>query len=176
MEFSAVAKLKPSDIHSGSFESVNDGKEFTYAEYHRSKTSQKVTPPLSTEALALITKYADPERATCFPAIHNQVYNKVIKRLGKRAGITDPVEIIEYQGAKKLTKTYSKHELISTHTGRRTFVTLFIERGGSNEACRVYTGHATNRQLDEYRKDTLQHKMKLAFQKSSVQRRMEKVN
>lgn len=176
MEYSAVAKLKPSDIHTGSFEGVNDGKEITYAEYHRSKTSQKVTPPLNAEALALIDKYADPDRNTCFPKLTNQVYNRTIKALGKQAGITDTVEVIEYHGAEKVTKTYPRHELISSHTGRRTFVTLFIERGGTNEACRVYTGHATNRQLDEYRKDTLQHKMALAFQKSSRKPRMEKVS
>lgn len=175
MEFSAVAKLKPIDIKEKVFEGLNAGAKIKYAEYYRSKTSGKVTPPLSEKALSLIEKYSDPERDTCFPKLNNQVYNRSLKEIGKQAGITESIEVISYTGANKEVIVRPKYELITSHTGRRTFVTLFIESGGTNEACRVYTGHSSNKQLDDYRKDTLLHKMTLAFNQEKPPRKMDRV-
>ena len=176
MEFSAVSKLKPTDIKEKTFRGINDGEQIKYAEYYRSKTGGKVTPPLSEKALAIMEKYDDPDRETCFPKLNNQVYNRSLKEVGQLAGITEPIEVVSYEGANKKTSVKPKYELMTSHTGRRTFVTLFIESGGTNEACRVYTGHATNKQLDNYRKDTLLHKMTLAFSKEKPNRKMEKVS
>lgn len=176
MEFSAVCKLKPTDIKENVFEGLNEGKKIKFAEYYRTKTGGKVTPPLSDKALVLIAKYADPKRETCFPKLNNQVYNRSLKEISSQAGITEPIEVVSYIGANKQVNVRPKYELITSHTGRRTFVTLFIESGGSNEACRVYTGHANNKQLDDYRKDTLLHKMTLAFNQEKPKRRMDKVS
>jgi len=56
--------------------------------------------------------------------ISNQKFNKYIKELCKLAGINDPIEIIRYKGAAKQSNIYRKHEIISAHTGRKTFATL----------------------------------------------------
>lgn len=176
MEFSAVAKLKPSDIKEKVFEELNEGKKIKLAEYYRTKTGGKVTPLLNEKALSILEKYADPQRETCFPKLNNQVYNRTLKEVGELAEIHEPIEVVSYVGADKQLTVKPKYELITSHTGRRTFVTLFIERGGTNEACRVYTGHSSNKQLDDYRKDTLLHKMTLAFNHDKPKRRMDKVS
>lgn len=79
-----------------------------------------------------------------------QVVNKHIKKLCKRAGITDNVRWSDDQGGKITTHTISKFELIGTHTCRRSFATIWYNLGmPSEEICSV-TGHTTTSQLMTY--------------------------
>ncbi len=157
MEFSAVAKLKPSDIKRKYFPEF---EEVDYVEYYRTKNATHIQAPLLPEAMTFLAKYKDEERATCFPKLHNQLFNRYIKDIAAKAGINEPIEKIRYEGTNEVKEVLPKHELISSHTGRRTFVTLWE---GDDRTCMYFTGHSSLSQLEEYRKETLGMKLRRAY-------------
>jgi integrase len=111
------------------------------------KTSEKLTIPLrGNRALPLLAKlWAGEVRA-----ISNQKLNRYIKDVARLAGIDAPTEQVEYRGSQRTSQTFPKHELISTHTGRRTFVTLSLEGGLSWETIMKATGHKDFKSFRRY--------------------------
>ncbi len=92
------------------------------------------------------------------PIISNQNFNKYLKELCKDAGIDEQTEIIPYKGAEKISNFYPKHELISAHTGRKTFATLSLEKGISAETVMGITGHSDYKSFQRYIKVTEERK------------------
>jgi integrase len=90
--------------------------------------------------------------------ISNQKFKKYVKELCKLAEIDDPIEIIRYKGATKQSTLYRKHELISAHTGRKTFATLSLEKGIPAETVMKITGHADYKSFQRYIKVTEERK------------------
>jgi len=45
-----------------------------------------------------------------------------LKELGKFSKINDPETVVYCKGSDRIEKTHQKWQLISTHTGRKTFV------------------------------------------------------
>lgn len=107
------------------------------------KNRKNVSIPILPEARALIEREHPPR------PISNQKYNKYIKQAAKRAGIDTPVVTSEYRGNERMDETHPKHELISTHTAKRTFVSMMIARGVSVETIMKVTGNARST-IDRY--------------------------
>ena len=61
------------------------------------------------------------------PQISEQKLNANIKEACKVSGIASPIVEYHYSGAKCIRVTGPKHEFISTHTGRKTFITLGLQ-------------------------------------------------
>jgi adenylate cyclase class IV len=55
--------------------------------------------------------------------------NDYLKELGKFAEIEQPVQKVKFIGSRRIEEKVPKYELITTHTARRTFVTLSLEKG-----------------------------------------------
>jgi len=105
-------------------------------------TEKTVTPlriPLRKEALILLNKYFD--RKMPLPVISNQKMNLYLKELGQVAEFNKLHTVLKVSGIKKEEFTYKKQELITTHTGRRTFVTLSYKRGMQPLDIMKITGH-----------------------------------
>ena len=100
------------------------------------------------------------------PSITKDMINKNIKRIALEAGIQgEELQSFHYQGESVPQEIKrSRHECISTHTGRRTFVSLLVARGWNYEQISKFTGQtikmvehydkATNKYIDIY-KDSL---------------------
>lgn len=58
------------------------------------------------------------------PALSEQHINKHIKELCKRAGIDQEIYIERWQGNKKIRIPGKKYEFISTHCGKKSFITI----------------------------------------------------
>jgi site-specific recombinase XerD len=110
------------------------------------KTRETISIPLQARALLIVTRYL----AGGVRPISNQKLNDYLKELGQLASITDPIEIIRYRGGNRSTQTVPKWEKLSCHTGRRTFVTLSLERGLRPELVMKITGHRTWRAFQRY--------------------------
>lgn len=82
--------------------------------------------------------------------ISPQKINKHIKPAAQDAGIDATVTRMEYPAGKRIEKTYHKYELISTHTGRRSFITNAAIAGIPKSHIMSISGHSTERQLNEY--------------------------
>jgi hypothetical protein len=62
-----------------------------------------------------------------FPEISEQKINKNIKRVCRLAGIDQPVTIYRWKQNEQVAITKDKCDFISTHTGRRTFITIGLQ-------------------------------------------------
>jgi integrase len=82
--------------------------------------------------------------------ISNQKFNSYIKEIGKLVGIDEDIEIIRYRGAEKISQVFKKYYLISAHTGRKTFVTLSLEKGIPAETVMKITGHSDYKSFQRY--------------------------
>ena len=65
-----------------------------------------------------------------------------MKELGKICEINTMETIIYYQGNNRIEDTIPKYELLTTHTGRRTFICNAIMLGISPNIVMKWTGHA----------------------------------
>lgn len=112
----------------------------------QSKTNDYVDIPLTKRAEEIIQKLFDGK----IHAISNQKLNSYVKKVCKAAEIEEYVEIHEDRGKKTVIKKVPKYELISTHTGRRTFCTNLLLRGVPHEVVMKYSGHKDYNSFKNY--------------------------
>lgn len=112
------------------------------------KTKEPLVVPLTRISREILEKYK--EMISPIPMISNQKLNKYVKELCELAKINDPVEIIRFKGAKRHATLHPKHELISAHTGRKTFVTLSLFKGIPAEVVMKITGHSDYKSFKRY--------------------------
>ena len=84
------------------------------------------------------------------PKIDNMKYNIELKNIAKLAEIDMPVTIVEYVGAERIEVIKPKYEFVSSHMGRRTFVTLSLEKGLRAEIVMKITGHKDYKSFKRY--------------------------
>lgn len=100
------------------------------------KTNQNIIIPLLQVTMDIAKKYNYN-----LPEFHISYYNKVIKILGKLALIKNIIEIKLIENNQQIIKRYEKWKLFSSHTARRTFITLCIEKGIPSKIIMSATGH-----------------------------------
>ena len=110
------------------------------------KTDDFVEIPLTDEAQQLVNRLIDGR----IHAITNQRMNEYLKELCKLCGIDEPVEVSEFWGGLKVTKTVPKWEKIGTHTARRTFATNLLLAGIPAQVVMEYTGHKDYKSFSKY--------------------------
>lgn len=112
------------------------------------KTKEILMIPVTSLAQEILDRYID--QYWPLPMISNQKMNDYIKELCKIAGIFEPVEIVRYRGNKREAVVFPKCELIGVHAGRKTFVTLSLEKGMSAEEVMSITGHKDYKSFKRY--------------------------
>ena len=97
------------------------------------------------------------------PPVSKDTINKNIKRIAREAGIKgEELQSYHYQGENQPKETkLPRYECISTHTGRRTFISMLVARGWNYEQISKFTGQtvkmvehydqATNKYIDIYK-------------------------
>ncbi len=91
------------------------------------------------------------------PSISRDTINRRIKRIAQSAGIDGKVIIKKHLcgECEPLIVNKRKWECITTHTGRRSFVSNLAIRGWSYELIAKYTGHRSARMVERYDCSTL---------------------
>lgn len=136
--FSDIEKvLEPSNINNGSIHITPK------------KTGKKVSIPLHPDLLSLLSKFDNKYKGE-IPVCNDVVFNKEIKNVFKKAGINR-----EHSWQTKSGKTVIDHKdfrynLISSHTGRRTFCTLAIQNRVPYEIIMKVTGHKNHKDFSTY--------------------------
>jgi integrase len=136
--FSDLAQVKP--------ENITDG----LIEVKQAKTDKKVLIPLHPVVTSILNKYKGdlPE------PISNQKFNVALKEVAELAKIKDPVHKAITKGGVKTSKLYKKHELVTTHTARRSFATNLYKSGFPSLSIMAITGHTTEESFLKYIKVT----------------------
>ena len=82
--------------------------------------------------------------------IVEQVFNRQIKEICKIVGINDEIQITETKAGKRTKIVKEKWQMVSSHTARRTFATICIERNINFEVIRKVTGHKDLKSFQTY--------------------------
>lgn len=135
LRFSDLVSLRPEHVYGNSLRLTT------------TKTSDTLFIPLRPEAQLLVQRMMANE----VHPITNQRLNEYVKELGKLASIDRPTERVRYQGGKRLPEqAVPKYELLTTHTARRTFVTLALKDGMWDATVRKITGHKNLKSFSRY--------------------------
>ncbi|MBI5219903.1 MAG: site-specific integrase [Bacteroidia bacterium] len=118
------------------------------------KTSDALKIELNDYSRAILKKYKDYDFQDnkCLPVISNQKMNDYLKELGQLAKLNEKEPIITWQGANRIEKTFFKWELLTTHVGRKTFVSNALFFNIPAEVIMAWTGHKDHKTMENYYK------------------------
>lgn len=105
--------------------------------------------PLNKYAIQILNKYKNTLYEP-IPSISGQKFNKYIKECCQIVGIDKEINITRYIGNRRIDKVEPKHELITSHTARKTFVTNSLILGMKEMVVRNITGHNDEASFKKY--------------------------
>jgi integrase len=150
--FQCFTGVRYSDIQNISRGDINDATWTVRTQ----KTHQIIEIPLNSYAISILAKYSDYPQP--LPVISNQKMNTYLKELCEKAGINESVKTVKYKGSERIETTYKKFEIVGTHTARRTFISLSLQKGMKPDVIMAITGHTTYRMMQRYLKIADKHK------------------
>jgi site-specific recombinase XerD len=134
MRFSDLSQLKEANIK-------ND-----FIELKSQKTRDSLKIPINSFTREILAKYngEGPKMLT------NQKMNSYLKEIGEIAELEESIVATRYSGVKRLENTQPKSAFLCTHTARRTFITLSLEKGMRPEMVMSITGHKDYSSFKKY--------------------------
>lgn len=116
------------------------------------KTEDSLTIELNNVTRRILGKYrgASLPNDRALPVPSNQKMNILLKEICRRAGIDEPVRLTQYRGQDRIDTYHPKYELVTTHTGRKTFATQCLSNGIPAEIVMKWTGHKDYRAMRPY--------------------------
>lgn len=139
--FSCFTGLRFSDVAKISKENIN-GDELQVI---TTKTKTSLRIPLNGFAMEILERNDFKIRV-----ISNQKTNSYLKELAEMAEINESVIITKFRGVEEVEKREPKCNFITSHTARRTFVTLSLEKGMRAETVMEITGHKCYKMFKKY--------------------------
>ncbi|QOR74637.1 tyrosine-type recombinase/integrase [Cruoricaptor ignavus] len=140
LRFSDVINLKNSDLQDGVLLITTI------------KTSDLLRIDLNDYSKEIVLRYYNPKHPNLpiFPTISNQKMNEYLQQLAKDAQINEPVRQTFYMGNKRCEIMLPKHEVISSHAGRRTFICNALSIGIPAHVVMKWTGHSDYKAMKPY--------------------------
>ena len=120
------------------------------------KTNNYVTIPMHPVFREVLDRYGGVP-----VTMSNQKFNVYLKDVCKAARIRKRVLKSITKGGRKNTKSYEKWELVSSHTGRRSFATNLYKSGFPSISIMQITGHKTEAAFLKYIKVSTQEHARL---------------
>lgn len=143
LRFSDFTSIKPENVQ-GDFLHI---KTF--------KTGESVIIPIHPYIRKIMAKYSGKYPNSLPPAISNQKMNDYLKEIAKQVdSLKVPVEVEGIKGGLKVTSTKEKWELVTSHSGRRSFATNVYKSGFPAISLMKITGHRTEKSFLLYIKVT----------------------
>ena len=87
--------------------------------------TQKTTTPVIIPIHPVVKEILERNGNKPPQAQSNQANNRMLKKLCEKAGITEPVTVMEIRGGKQVEVTRPKYEMVSSHTARRSFCNAY---------------------------------------------------
>lgn len=116
-----------------------------FIELIQKKTQEKVIIPIRPQLREILEKYD-----YTLPKSYEQKVNKYIKEVGKLAGIDEIIETENTRGGLIVKANTPKHDLIKTHTARRSGATNMYLAGIPSIDIMKITGHKTESEFLKY--------------------------
>jgi integrase len=115
------------------------------------KTEHESFIPMHPKLERLLEKYEWK-----LPIISGQRFNEYIQKICLNAGFTQEIKETVYRGSKKEVLYHPKYKMITSHSARRTFITLSSERGMPDHVIMKITGIRDPATLLKYKKTSQQ--------------------
>jgi integrase len=135
LRFSDLSKLSPENINADNTISIKTVK-----------TGADVVIPVHPLVRSILEKYGN--KLPKMP--DNQLFNDRISEVAKLAGINEVVCKEWTKGNERVKKLFEKHELVSSHTARRSFATNAYMRDVPTLSIMKITGHKTEKSFMSY--------------------------
>lgn len=153
--FSSLTGLRYSELQDLKANNVSKNQITIIAK----KTDKKRLIELNRYSKRIIKKYlGDRKSGYIFPRLSNQKANRHIKDLAEICEINEPVTKLSLIDGQKIETVNPKYELVSTHTGRKTFVCSSLLAGIPPELVILWTGHTEIDDLKPYMTVTMDSK------------------
>jgi site-specific recombinase XerD len=134
LRYSDFVRIKPEHIKDGNIQIITQ------------KTSEEVIIPISPMIKSILEKYNfQLPLAPC-----NQVFNRILKEVGKAANLDENITITKTFGGVKRTTTYKKYELLTCHTGRRSMISNSILAGLPTSSIMLISAHKSLKVFQSY--------------------------
>jgi len=127
-----------------------DNIEDDFINITQSKTEHPVIIPLHWTVKYYLNKY----NGELPRPISNQKFNDYLKEICEKVGINETVHKSITVGGQRITKAYKKYDLVTAHTGRRSFATNLYKQGFPALSIMQITGHKTEKSFLKYIKVT----------------------
>lgn len=141
--FSCVTGMRFGELKFASKNNINNDSLFLKEEKGSGKKTREI--PLNQIATYLLRKYNYQ-----LPLIANQKHNDYIKEVFKEAGYTHNVEKTLTRGKEVIREIMPFYERVSSHTARRTFITMMKRKGKSDKLIAEISGHRDMKTLNQY--------------------------
>lgn len=144
--FSCYTGLRFSDIHNLRKADVREGVIRVVTK----KTGTSLEIQLNRHSRRIIEKYRGTKSDWLLPHEVSQVVNRHLKEIAYMLKIDTPVLVVRRSGSHTETSYEPKHQLLTFHAGRRTFVTMAVRMGIPSQVIMSWTGHTSERMLRPY--------------------------
>lgn len=141
--FSCVTGLRFGELKYVSKNTINGKILLLKEEKSSGKKTREI--PLSAIALHILEKYD-----YVLPLIANQKHNDYIKDVFEKAGYTHNVIKTITKGKEVIRQEFPFYKRISSHTARRTFITMMKRKGKSDKLIAEISGHNDMKTLNQY--------------------------
>ncbi|GEJ39389.1 hypothetical protein KU06062659_950002 [Flavobacterium psychrophilum] len=143
MRFSNYSIIKKNDIYNG-FINVRDVKD----------NSKSLSIPLNDYSSYILKKYDFK-----LPVITNQKFNDYIKEVVQAVGLTDDIKKTMKLGQEIIETISPLYERVSSHTARRSFITIMKNKKIPDKVIMGYTGHKSLEVFNQYYKPNMDEKI-----------------
>ncbi len=135
--------LRYSDLKYLTPESIDYSSEMIRIISEKTKVVSHIT--LHSRLKNILIKYPNG-----IPKISAQKFNDYMKELAKLAEINTQCQRTRFKGNDRIVETFPKYELISSHTGRRTYITLSLIKNIPTNMIMRTTGHKSEKSFQKY--------------------------
>lgn len=124
------------------------------------KTGERVVIPIHWTVKEILNKYSQTLTGLPRP-ISNQKMNEYLKEIGKAVELKENIFLTTTKGGLKVQTSVPKHDLMTTHTARRSFATNLFLNGFPPISIMKITGHKTEKSFMKYIKISQEENAKL---------------
>lgn len=141
--FACVTGMRFGELSLITKSNVTDSEILLKEDKDTNKVARNI--PLTTISKFLLSKYDYK-----LPLIANQKQNKYIKDVFKELDYKHKIQKVTTKGKENIKEDLFFYDRISTHTARRTFITMMKRQGKSDKLIASITGHTDMKTLNQY--------------------------
>lgn len=139
--FGCATGMRYSDYSRINKSNIRDGQIFINTQ----KQKSNLGIPLNSYSRQVLEKYDYN-----LPVISEQKFREYIKEACKDVGFTEDIVKTSFRGNERIEDIKPKFKMISTHTARRTFITLSLDKGMRPDIVMSISGHKNYASFQKY--------------------------